>query len=564
MTQAYSQRQIVLCCDGTNNNLTGGDSDTNVVKVASLLSNFSSSAEQILFYDPGVGNAGELPGVTFFDKVGRIAERVTAMAFGRGVYENMAQCYLFLMRNYRPGDELYIFGFSRGALTARSIGGLINMFGVLQPHMESMIPTLLHIYFSDREDNVEKMARIAKQTKKLFCLEAARAVDITYMGVWDTVASVGLWPFQAKITAKPTIDGKRYLNVRHALALDEHRAQFQPRLYSDNNGTYSSAEVGKNVTLEQKWFCGSHCDVGGGYVSGQTLISDKAFYWIVSEAVRCGLALKSEGVLLDSEDKVAIALTTLYKPTTEGFIHSELRNSCLWALTGMAVRDTTKAVVDGSNPYPVEPVEHASVSAMAASYPESTVWSKMSRSTGAFFKCVLTAVVLLILMGWMLTGTTYVNSIWDYPSNIGNYLHQNIQFWRWQTLWMFEGNVYRGVTNFAWPRWALIFDFGLIAAYTYVLAWLAVWGFARNAGLRRIKAGVPKWLSILGWALPFMTACAILQNIAAWIAISLLSFDFKGAGYLFAGLMSVLSVCKVVGLVAVLVLIFLPRKSSKS
>lgn len=186
-------RQIVLCCDGTNNNLTGGDSDTNVVRLCQLLRQHGDARQQV-FYDPGVGNPGELPGATVWDSINRYSERLAGLAFGRGVYENMAECYQFLMQHHQPGDELYIFGFSRGAFTARSVAGLVNMFGILQPHMVSMVPSLLHIYFSDRGGGGDSARRIARQATELFAEPHSRHVNIHFVGVWDTVASVGMPP----------------------------------------------------------------------------------------------------------------------------------------------------------------------------------------------------------------------------------------------------------------------------------------------------------------------------------------------------------------------------------
>lgn len=176
MTPETEQRQIVLLCDGTNNNLTGQHEDTNVVKLCALLA-ADADPRRLVFYDPGVGNPGELPGATTWDQFRRTLDRVSALAFGRGVYENMVESYLFVMRHYRPGDQIFIFGFSRGAFTARSVAGLVNLFGILRPHMESMLPTLLHVYFADRGNSPQWQA-ICDQTSRLFTNDDARRVDI--------------------------------------------------------------------------------------------------------------------------------------------------------------------------------------------------------------------------------------------------------------------------------------------------------------------------------------------------------------------------------------------------
>ena len=338
-------RQLVLLCDGTNNNLTGQRSDTNVVKLSALLAS-SLNPQKIVFYDPGVGNPGELPGATTWDQLRRRLDRLRGLAFGRGVYENMAESYLFLMRHYRPGDELYIFGFSRGAFTARSVAGLINQFGILQPHMESMLPTLLHVYFSDRRQQASFDA-ISSQISDYFTSPSTRHVDIHFVGVWDTVASVGLPPFDAKFTALPRPEGKRFVHVRQALALDEHRSQFKPRLYARNNGPFETV-TRRQGSLLQLWFPGSHCDVGGGYTTAQAALSDTAFAWLVSEAVNCGLRMTGYEPPLNDEAAVLHHLARVHDapPANRKVrVHSELTGMALWALTGMSVRDTTRVVM---------------------------------------------------------------------------------------------------------------------------------------------------------------------------------------------------------------------------
>ena len=198
---ASSARQLVVFCDGTNNNLTGGRNDTNTVKLCELLAG-SADAAQLVYFDPGVGNPAELPGATLVDGWRRWSER---------------------------------------------LAGLVNQFGILQPHMESMVITLVHGYFSDRRLDPAAARGITAQTARLFVAPDARNVELQFVGVWDTVASVGMWPFSARFTALPTVGGKRFRHVRQALALDQHRAQFKPRAYADANGDYLSATSPKTL-----------------------------------------------------------------------------------------------------------------------------------------------------------------------------------------------------------------------------------------------------------------------------------------------------------------------------
>ncbi len=569
MNAVLSPRQLVICCDGTNNNLTGGVSDTNVVKLAQLVANAQVGTGDLLFYDPGVGNPGELPGATVLDTWGRMAERLGGLAFGRGVYENMAESYAFLMQHYRTGDEIYIFGFSRGAFTARSLAGMVNMFGVLQPHMASMLPTLLHVYFSDRETQKDKMDDIAGQISNLFAGGSARKVEIKFVGVWDTVDSVGMWPFNAKITAVPTVEKKMFLHVRQAIALDEHRAQFKPRLFINDNGSSGSngaylTATGKPVTVEQLWFRGSHCDVGGGYEAGFTAISDQAFAWLVSEAVSCGLALRAGATLLDTEAAVLAALAAasgaqVGPPTTMPVVSSTLRKTSLWALTGLAVRDTQKVVLDDDRVFFVKPVEHASVAATLPQFPADTVWATPRPKT-ALVACTVTMLVVMLALGQLLSGRAFSGNV---LADIGHYLHQNANFARWQLGWWLDLNPFKGLAQFAAPLWAVVWDFVLIGFYGYVLSWFVVLSFARKAGLRRVGSPVSAWLNRLGWALPLAVLGDVLENLATLAVIACRTADWLVVGWLMAIPMTLFALAKWVGLAGVLALVCLPSKQTQ-
>ncbi len=569
-TLQRSPRQLVICCDGTNNNLTGGQKDTNVVKLVQLLTQVTPDASRIVFYDPGVGNAGELPGVTFIDSIKQFSERLASLAFGRGIFENMAQCYLFLMQNYQAGDQIFIFGFSRGAFSARSFAGLINQFGILAPQMESMLPTLLHLYFADRNKHGDQMQSITQQTTQLFAAPQARYVEIQFVGVWDTVASVGLWPFKLKITAKPSIQNKRFVNVRHAIALDEHRAQFLPRLYTDNNSSdsihYKTAK-GTPATLQQLWFRGAHGDVGGGFNVGETAISDQALCWMVSEAVQCGLQLTDATGPLDTEAAVSRALTRTQQaahagkpvPAPRSVIHSQLREKSMWALTGMQVRSTTAVVLDDGQTFAMQPVEHPSV-AVPQAFPAHTAWAK-PHDRAAFWLSVLLSAVFLFLLGHFLTNPSNADyaSVFSLPAFV-TYLWQDASFACWQLLWWWRDSALEtGIFHYAAPRTALLFDCAFIVTYGYVLSWLAVRAFAQLARLRRAgdtaQSLHSRVLNALGWALPLAVFSDAGENLATWLVIECINANWSWTSHVLAVFMSVLAAAKFVGLLGVLLLL---------
>jgi len=555
-----AERQLVLFCDGTNNNLTGGARDTNVVKLCELLTG-APDADRLVFYDPGVGNPAELPGATIVDGWNRWYERLEGLAFGRGVYENIAESYLFLMRHYRAGDALFIFGFSRGAFTARSVAGLVNQFGILEPHLESMVHTLIHVYFSDRRLAPEAAAAVARQAARLFVPPAARNVEIEFVGVWDTVASVGMWPFSARITALPTVAGKRFRHVRQALALDEHRAQFEPRVYAEANGNYRTVN-GHPVTLEQRWFRGAHCDLGGGCARGDAGLSNRALAWLVAEAVRCGLRLHAGQDLLDTEDAVLAAIAQPEPPAPD-LVHSQLHTTCMWAVTGLSVRDTQRIALDNGEEHVVQAVEHPSVAQVALQYPQHTVWAR-KRARAGFWGCLLLVPLLCLVLGQLLAPQPASAAGWQdlqsWPQQAWAWQQQNLRFAQWQLLWWHDDGIGAGLAAFRAPRWAVLWDLALIAAYSYLLAWLAVAGFARQAGLRRAGDPPRPWLNRLGWALPLAVVADITEDIATWGVITLLDNQLILLATLAGCVMSLGAVAKFTGLAGVLVVCCLPTR----
>ena len=531
-------RQLIICCDGTNNNLTGRRNDTNVTQLCELLA--PEAQDQRLYYDPGVGNPGELPGASWADRLGRRLERLHGLAFGKGIYENIAEAYRFIMRNWQPGDEIFLFGFSRGAFTVRSVGGLVTQFGILRLDMDGLIPTLLHTYFSDREKGKEGYERIRVQIRALYSMDAARDAPIWFVGVWDTVASVGApLPFLSReITASPTIIGKNFRHVRQALALDEYRRTFRPRPYLIEAG-YDYAQRGQSI--RQQWFSGAHCDVGGGYANGEAGLSWQAFVWMVQEAVGCGLRLRPE--VLAATGHADPALLAQYldiqsAPSSprQKRAHSEIYDVPLWALGGQVVRDPGGN--QGSARPVAPPVESTSVSANGLAFPSDTVWRQLrllrpvhasARRRDATAWNYLTHPAALVLLatlaaiffwfaaGALLLGAQVVegNTPWAQIGSMFGKLPQilsaNRDFGWWQLAWATHGGFpTQTLPAVVHPVRALFINFGFIAAHSYLLAFAVSWAFAHIARLRRVAMAGNRMLNILG-----MAACiAVLADLA--------------------------------------------------
>ena len=263
-------KRLVVCADGTWNRPEregddGGGSSTNVLKMLRALNSITQDGvAQVRFYIKGVGTRN------WYD-------RLTGGAFGIGLSENVLDCYRFLANNYCPGDEIYIFGFSRGAFTARSLAGLIGAIGFIHPSNLGKLPEGWRYYRMPPEERTSPAA----QERLSLTGERIEDVPIKCIGVWDTVGSLGIPVavmknlFASQYRFHDVTLGRQVENAFHAIALDERRGAFAPTLWE------TAARDGQVV--EQVWFPGVHANVGGGY-SDQGL-SDVALAWMI-ERVR--------------------------------------------------------------------------------------------------------------------------------------------------------------------------------------------------------------------------------------------------------------------------------------
>ncbi|MFF8638169.1 DUF2235 domain-containing protein [Streptomyces pilosus] len=271
-------KRLVVCCDGTWN-FADQPSKTNVTKVAlSVRPGTAGGKEQRVHYHSGVGT--------------RQWERLRGGAFGVGLSRNVVDAYRFLVETYEPDDELFLFGFSRGAFTARSLAGLVRNSGILRRDHADRIPEAWALY----RDRIEQPNGAAAT---LFRRSYARDAEIAFVGVWDTVGALGI-PVPDATWARPAVDrfNRRWAFhntelsswVRaafHALAVDEQRSAFRPALWHQLPGA-----AARGQELKQVWFAGVHCDVGGGYQ--ETGLSDIALLWMVDQARRHGLEFDDE------------------------------------------------------------------------------------------------------------------------------------------------------------------------------------------------------------------------------------------------------------------------------
>ena len=268
-------KNIVVCCDGTGNQF--GDNNSNVVKLYSAL--IIDGKRQVGYYHPGVGTMGS---PTSRNNVSELWSTVMGLAFGAGLLDNISDAYRYLMDVYEDGDNVYLFGFSRGAYTVRALAGVLHMYGLLCPGNDRLIPYIIRMY-ARKTRNAAGMTHtfeVAEGFKSTFC----RPCPLHLVGVWDTVSSVGwIWdPLKLPYTAQ----NPDLANGRHAVSIDERRCYFRNNLWGAKLPTQNS--------LKQVWFAGVHSDIGGSYAPPQSGLSQIALEWMLCEAVSLGLLVNPE------------------------------------------------------------------------------------------------------------------------------------------------------------------------------------------------------------------------------------------------------------------------------
>lgn len=295
-----SPKKIAIFTDGTGN--TKGD-QTNVRRLYEMVANQPGRNDIVTYYDRGVGNFGA---------------KVFGGAVGIGLSRNVRQAYRCLADHYLPGDQVYLFGFSRGAYTARVLSGLVRVMGVVgfseglsKSEKKNLVEKIYNIY----KDN--KKEKFAMKRDKFQSAHTTHNVPIEVVGVWDTVSALGLTVAEDKLH-EACVDSrtlaffgrwfgseeqecllertserlyKEYHQVGpegvkkilHAVSIDEKRHAFEIKLYD-------KADLIPGQILKQIWFAGVHSDVGGGYKDSDGLPS-LALNWMIQNLREDGLLL---------------------------------------------------------------------------------------------------------------------------------------------------------------------------------------------------------------------------------------------------------------------------------
>jgi uncharacterized protein (DUF2235 family) len=263
-------KRIVVCCDGTWNADDTQTDDTNVALIARAVhaSQQTSGVLQIVLYLRGVGTSGL--------KLESWIEGAT----GVGVDDNIRSAYQFICQNYVPGDEIYLFGFSRGAFTARSLAGFITACGILFRQSLEALPAAWAYY--RKTPKPHSPDAFAKSCNATF-----HPPTVTFLGVWDTVGSLGIpgsllaAKNKEQFAFHDTSPSPIVKRAAHALAIDEHRHDFTP--------TFWTGDLPPGTSIQQVWFAGAHSDIGGGY--NTRTLADIPLVWMAKQAEAAGLAL---------------------------------------------------------------------------------------------------------------------------------------------------------------------------------------------------------------------------------------------------------------------------------
>lgn len=338
-------KAIIVCCDGTGNHpkQTEGalPAATNVYLLYDALTEDSQfGTRQVTWYDPGVGTGTSreaakaawitrllrkfvsvLPdGLTeYVDKVLRLFESAT----GAWIEENIEEGYREIARNYEVGDRIFIFGFSRGAYTARCIAGVISRCGLLKPENLRFTPEVISIYRRRRSGAVYRLLQDR-------FIHPREDVKIHVLGLWDTVASLGLplwgWWFRVgEFWRNKNLDTNPAdicEHVYHAMSMDERRSQFFPTVTTPGQRSFQR--------IRQYWLRGAHADVGGGY--GNRSLGDIGLEWMLQIAHHHGLRIRRDRDFIKFHPRNGLPICGKADPM--GKMHDELKSVPGWNVFG--------------------------------------------------------------------------------------------------------------------------------------------------------------------------------------------------------------------------------------
>ncbi|RLM01927.1 hypothetical protein CFD26_108262 [Aspergillus turcosus] len=301
-------RELVLCFDGTGNTFRADGGESNILKIFRMLDRTKENRSGIGtdITPSSVAHAVMHSGKSW---TGKAFDLALATSFDQHVIRG----YRFIARRWVPGAKIYLFGFSRGAYTARFLNEMLDYIGLLGADNEELIPFVWEAFtqwkFSEGEDRQERLSamRCLKVSRETMCRPVGQ---VHFLGLFDTVNSVAEFNKESSTRPSPKI-------MRHAVSIDERRIKFQPVLFESKLGTgspdmkqsvkewkkgpeniYDSDNDGESSILEddfeEVYFAGNHGDVGGGWPSKSWPASQVPLTWMVQEAIKAGLTFESD------------------------------------------------------------------------------------------------------------------------------------------------------------------------------------------------------------------------------------------------------------------------------
>lgn len=500
-------RNLVLMFDGTGN-ILGNSRDSNVVKLMRLLAKDSPQDRvrpaQLVYYDPGVGTATEFPAAGWWGQVAERVRRLKAMALGTDAFGNLAEAYAFLAQHHQDGDRIFLFGFSRGAFTARALSGMLNMYGLVQTPGLPLLGSLVRTYFAE-----PSLARTRFADDVIEHVALHRRPLVHFVGVWDTVDSIGSGLLGGlRITNSSDVASKRFVHVRHAVALHESRLKYAPRLYGAPD---FSADEQAHRSFDQRWFRGVHSDVGGSY--REDGLSNISLAWMATEAEEQGLLLAVPPT----------GTTDSQQPR-----HDQTLDCPLWAWTGLDSRPRTTA----------DPVHSDVIDPSARPVAQAAPARRSPQARGLALLGWLLGLVTLALLGLTALADAQVCSLRDAPPWVA-WVPSAAQL---LAPWHAELGM---VCDPAQLQRALALDAWLLPLYTLWLAWPLAWALRR-----RVARAVPK-----GRRLPWLSRHAhraMLALVLFDLAENLASPHLPGGGAPVAWAVAALSAGKLLALAALL------------
>ena len=275
-------RKVVMCFDGTGNEIS--KPHTNVYRIFRA----TDQPGVLRFYHPGVNT---LVDEAKLYKGVKIRSWIIDSMTGASMRIAFIEGYKFLINNVQDGDDIYFFGFSRGSYAARMVAGAVKMFGIPRPEHACLVPFIWQAYIGAalRPSKDENTFQYAARIKRDFSREVT--FRMRFMGVWDTVSSFG---FISAFKAVPfTRENPDISVVRHAVAVDERRSVFSINEVETKSKDKDKDQI-PDQDVEQVWFSGCHCDVGGGHTLEESGLSMIPYRWMLDEVKKHGLTFNQK------------------------------------------------------------------------------------------------------------------------------------------------------------------------------------------------------------------------------------------------------------------------------